>query len=93
MKKQTKSILITLIVVIVIIAIGFAGCQDDYPITHDYHRPHLSNKVFNVKIITKTSYQFNIIHMTDSIKVYDGSRYVGTCIDNNLDSLLIQDNQ
>lgn len=40
-----------------------------------------------------TSYQFNIIHMTDSIKVYDGSRYVGQCAEKDLEQLILNDNQ
>lgn len=40
-----------------------------------------------------TDYQFNIIKNTDSLKMYDGDRFVGTAKWDEIDSLIVNDNK
>lgn len=103
MTNKTKSALTTFIIVIMAIAMCFAGCKNAPKIDANfiYQQELKEDGTYeliaypkNKWIVSKaTSYQFNIIHMTDSIKVYDGSRYVGQCAEKDLETLIINDNQ
>lgn len=82
------------------IAYLFIGCDNDegggkcfsHGHAHRFgHRSAIANTVATPKA-PATSYQFNIVHMTDSIKVYDGLRYVGQCKANQLWKLILKDN-